>query len=268
MATQPEISEMMRAILVDWLVEVQESFELNHEALYTAVKLMDLYLSKVKVSKEELQLVGATSCLIACKVDERIPPNLDDFVYVCDNAYSRRDIVRKELHMFSVANYDIGYPLSYRFLRRYGRACRINMPDLTLARFILELSLMDYQFNVETSESLLAAATLALALKIKELKDWEKPFLFYTGYTFEEVHPLFQKLLVMMQKPPNEHTKTIRLKYSHRFVTIFFFFKKNHFFSDGYVFPGPSLKWPTSPSQSQSTLACELAENNGASKSF
>jgi len=103
-----DITEGMRAILVDWLVEVQESFELNHETLYTAVKLMDLYLSKVNslvnlksfntqlytstdtqdihihfqvfVTKEELQLVGATACLIACKIDERIPPNLDDFV--------------------------------------------------------------------------------------------------------------------------------------------------------------------------------------------
>ena len=43
-----DITEGMRAILVDWLVEVQESFELNHETLYTAVKLMDLYLSKVR----------------------------------------------------------------------------------------------------------------------------------------------------------------------------------------------------------------------------
>ena len=42
-----DITEGMRAILVDWLVEVQESFELNHETLYTAVKLMDFYLSKV-----------------------------------------------------------------------------------------------------------------------------------------------------------------------------------------------------------------------------
>ena len=46
MSEQPEINKSMRAILVDWLVEVQESFELNHETLYTAVKMMDLYLSR------------------------------------------------------------------------------------------------------------------------------------------------------------------------------------------------------------------------------
>ena len=57
--------------LVDWLVEVQESFELNHETLYTAVKILDIYMSKMVVNKEDLQLVGATACLITCKIDER-----------------------------------------------------------------------------------------------------------------------------------------------------------------------------------------------------
>ncbi len=46
------------------------------------------------------------------------------------------------------------------------------MPVLTFARYILEMSLLDYNFNVETSESLLAAAALVLALKIKGIKGW------------------------------------------------------------------------------------------------
>ena len=111
----------MRAILVDWLVEVQESFELNHETLYTAVKTLDLYMSKKSVNKEALQLVGATACLIACKIDERIPPMLDDFVYVCDDAYSRRQLMEQEREVLAVVGFDVGYPLSYRFVRRYGR---------------------------------------------------------------------------------------------------------------------------------------------------
>ncbi len=118
---QPDLTTSMRGILVDWLVEVQESFELNHETLYTAVRLMDLYLSKVTVKKEDLQLVGATACLIACKIDERIPPVLDDFVYVCDDAYNKDQLKAKEREMIEVTGYDFGFPLSYRYLRRYGR---------------------------------------------------------------------------------------------------------------------------------------------------
>ena len=118
---QVEVTKTMRAILVDWLVEVQESFELNHETLYTAVKILDLYMSKVVVDKRDLQLVGATACLIACKIDERIPPCLDDFVYVCDDAYTRSQIKAKEREVLECVGFDVGYPLSYRFVRRYGR---------------------------------------------------------------------------------------------------------------------------------------------------
>lgn len=215
---QADITEGMRSILVDWLVEVQESFELNHETLYTAVKLMDLYLSKVFVTKEELQLIGATACLIACKIDERIPPNLDDFVYVCDDAYSRQEIMAKERDMIETVDYDVGYPLSYRFLRRFGRVCQVTMPVLTFARYILETSLMEYKFNVQLSESLLAAATLALALKVQNIDDsqWMAPLMYYSGHDLPNIRPVFLALHQMLFQEPKDATKTIRQKYSHR----------------------------------------------------
>lgn len=71
MDNQPTLTTNMRSILVDWLVEVQENFELNHETLYLAVKLVDTYLSKQIVTKELLQLVGATSLFLSCKFDVR-----------------------------------------------------------------------------------------------------------------------------------------------------------------------------------------------------
>lgn len=66
---QPDLSKWMRSLLIDWMVEVQESFELNHETLYLAVKIVDFYLGKEVVSKDSLQLVGAAALLIACKYD-------------------------------------------------------------------------------------------------------------------------------------------------------------------------------------------------------
>lgn len=64
-----QINAMMRSILVDWMVEIQENFELNHETLYLAVKLTDMYLSLADVNKESLQLVGAAAIFIAAKFD-------------------------------------------------------------------------------------------------------------------------------------------------------------------------------------------------------
>ena len=141
---QPEISRTMRAILVDWLVEVQESFELNHETLYTAVKTLDLYMASTPVPKEDLQLVGATACLIACKIDERIPPCLDDFVYVCDDAYTRTQIKTKEREVLRIVGFDVGFPLSYRFVRRYGRVSH------RIKRIVVKCLLRIYNRAVES----------------------------------------------------------------------------------------------------------------------
>lgn len=67
--SQSDLTPHMRSILVDWMVEVQENFELNHETLYLAVKLVDHYLSRSVVKRDRLQLVGATALFIACKFD-------------------------------------------------------------------------------------------------------------------------------------------------------------------------------------------------------
>lgn len=69
MSRQQHLTPWMRTLLVDWMVEVQETFELNHETLYLAVKLVDIYLNRVGVEKDKLQLVGAASLFLACKYD-------------------------------------------------------------------------------------------------------------------------------------------------------------------------------------------------------
>lgn len=105
MPKQPSLNSEMRAILVDWLVEVQvrrrfkkvggavksrrarpcicffwftlclpcvqENFELYHETLYLAVKIADHYLFKSPVHREMLQLLGSTAMLIASKFEVR-----------------------------------------------------------------------------------------------------------------------------------------------------------------------------------------------------
>ena len=66
---QTDLAPDMRATLVDWLVEVQENFELVHETLYMAVKLSDHYLTKAPTTRDKLLLVGAAAMFIACKFD-------------------------------------------------------------------------------------------------------------------------------------------------------------------------------------------------------
>lgn len=47
----------------------QENFELTHETLYLAVKLLDHYLVKQTSMREKLQLIGSTAILVASKFE-------------------------------------------------------------------------------------------------------------------------------------------------------------------------------------------------------
>lgn len=212
------LSRWMRALLVDWMVEVQESFELNHETLYLAVKLVDLYLTKVTVGKETLQLLGAASLFIASKYDERIPPMVEDFLYICDGAYTQRELIRMEMSVLKVVDFDLGIPLSYRFLRRYARCAKVSMATLTLARYILEYSLMDYS-TIMFSDSKIAAAALLLALQMKDLGGWTPTLEYYSGYKVDDIRDIVHLLNQGLHRTHKEALTTVRNKYSHK---IFF----------------------------------------------
>jgi hypothetical protein len=61
-----------RALNVDWLVQIQETFEYNHETMYLAVKIMDLYISQLPPNtlvKSAFQLTACVAVFIAAKVE-------------------------------------------------------------------------------------------------------------------------------------------------------------------------------------------------------
>ncbi|XP_017058671.1 G2/mitotic-specific cyclin-B3 [Drosophila ficusphila] len=221
MPRQIHLTPWMRTLLVDWMVEVQETFELNHETLYLAVKIVDLYLCQEVINKEKLQLLGAAAFFIACKYDERQPPLIEDFLYICDGAYNHDELVRMERETLRVIKYDLGIPLSYRFLRRYARCAKVPMPTLTLARYILELSLMDYA-TISFSDSQMASAALFIALRMHggsgqlDKLTWDSTLIYYTGYQLSDFAEIVPVLNAGLHRKPRATIKTIRNKYSHK----------------------------------------------------
>ncbi|XP_076843554.1 G2/mitotic-specific cyclin-B3 isoform X2 [Brachyhypopomus gauderio] len=215
MESQTSLNGTMRAILVDWLVEVQENFELNHETLYLAVKITDHYLDQHQASRESLQLIGSTAMLLACKFEERLPPCVDDFLYVCDDAYKRSQLIAMEMNIMQGLNFDLNIPIAYRFLRRYAKCVRAGMDTLTLARFVCELSLMDMCF-VPVRSSLLASACLLIALVTKDLGGWSACLQFHSGYSAKDLRPVVRHLHRMLSAAPDAKLATVRSKYSHK----------------------------------------------------
>ena len=86
----------MRAILIDWLIDVHIKFKLWPETLFLTIHLIDRLCEFTKVKKSEMQLVGISAMLIAAKYEEIYPPTLKDFVYICNNGFSASQILGME----------------------------------------------------------------------------------------------------------------------------------------------------------------------------
>lgn len=104
----PSLQPRMRAILLDWLIEVCEVYKLHRETYFLTVDYLDRYLStKENISKNQLQLIGITCLFIASKVEEIYPPKLHEFAYVTDSACSEEDILSQEILLLQALNWCI-----------------------------------------------------------------------------------------------------------------------------------------------------------------
>jgi G2/mitotic-specific cyclin-B, other len=163
MKDQPHLNSMMRAILIDWLVEVHAKFRLVPETLYLGVNIIDRYLSEEKVDKKELQLVGITSLLLACKYEEIYPPEVKDCVYITDKAYTREQVLEMEAKIVKTLKFHLTVPTAYNFLIRFLHVTEASETVKNLARYYSERMLQEYD-SLRFRPSVLAAAAVTLAV--------------------------------------------------------------------------------------------------------
>uniref|UniRef100_A0A804NC22 Cyclin-like domain-containing protein n=1 Tax=Zea mays TaxID=4577 RepID=A0A804NC22_MAIZE len=123
---QLEINSKMRAILADWIIEVHHKFELMPETLYLTMYIIDQYLSLQPVLRKELQLVGVSSMLIACKYEEIWAPEVNDFILISDSAYSREQILSMEKGILNRLEWNLTVPTVYMFLVRFLKAATLG----------------------------------------------------------------------------------------------------------------------------------------------
>ncbi|NWS86483.1 CCNB2 protein, partial [Toxostoma redivivum] len=212
----------MRAILVDWLVQVHSRFRLLQETLYMCVAIMDRFLQSYPVPRKKLQLVGVTALLVASKYEEILSPDVADFVYITDNAYTSNEIREMEMVILKELNFDLGRPLPIHFLRRASKAGEADAKQHTLAKYLMELTLIDYDM-VHHRPSEIAAAALCLSQKVLGHNKWGTKQQYYTGYAEDSLVMTMKHMAKNVVKVNEKLTKytAIKNKYaSSKLLTI------------------------------------------------
>ncbi|XP_024994596.1 cyclin-A2-1-like isoform X2 [Cynara cardunculus var. scolymus] len=190
---QLEISQEMRGILIDWLVEVCEEYGLASETFYLTVALIDQYLSKKCIGKRRLQLLGITCMLIASKYEEICAPRVEDFCFITDSTYTRGEVLEMEHTILDLLSFQLSVPTTRKFLRRFLLAAQSSYmaPVIELeflANYLAELTLIDYSF-LKFLPSLIAASAIFLAKWTLDQDEdpWNATLEHYTGYKGSEL---------------------------------------------------------------------------------
>ncbi|XP_017244895.1 putative cyclin-B3-1 [Daucus carota subsp. sativus] len=162
MDMQKEITPHMRGVLVNWLIEVHQKFDLMQETLYLMVTLLDRYISSVSIKRTEMQLVGLTSLLLASKYEDFWHPKVTDLISISGESYTRDQMLRMESAMLEKLKFRLNAPTPYVFMLRFLKAAQSDPKFEHLAFYLIELSLVEYE-AVDFKPSLLCASAIYLA---------------------------------------------------------------------------------------------------------
>lgn len=193
MSHQTDVNEKMRAILIDWLLEVHLKFKLLPESLYLTVNLIDRFLERKPVMRQKLQLVGVTAMLLASKYEEIYPPEVKDFVFITSNAYTHEEILAMEAAMLNTLRFELYAPTSFVFMNRYCRVADADATVRNLAQYCVERTLQEYS-ALRFKQSEIAAAAVNVALRTAGTTGWTEDLVACTRYSEAHLRPIIEEI--------------------------------------------------------------------------
>ncbi|KYR02275.1 G2/M-specific cyclinB [Tieghemostelium lacteum] len=222
MSSQYQITEKMRAILIDWMMAVHVRFKLLSETYFLSVNIVDRYLAKQQTPMSKLQLVGITAILLACKYEEIYAPQIKDFIETSDNACTHTEVLFMERSILQVLQFNMCTQTPLHFLRRFSKAAGSDSRTHSLSKFLTELAMIEYKM-IQYLPSMIAAAAIYVArrMTMKQGPYWNVTLEFYTCYTEAEVFQCAQDLKEVRKAANTSSLKAIKKKYmSSKLMTV------------------------------------------------
>lgn len=216
MDRQLHVNAKMRAILVDWLVDVHRKYKLRNETLFLAVGYVDRFLERRVTARRHLQLVGVTALLIAAKFEEQYPPQVKEFVYVTDKAYTEDEVMKMEVMMLNVLDFKVSRPTAWNFFQRYQTVNGCTDAHQDLAQYLLELTLVEYKMVRHTPSHLAAAAVLLSNKLLRRTPCWTTVAVKHTCSTEQMLKDTVKEMGVLLEGALNNPLQAVRKKFSQQ----------------------------------------------------
>ena len=177
LARQTEVNEIMRAILVDWLVDVSVHFELMDETLHLGISYIDRVLAETKIEKSKLQLLGVACMKVADVYNERSKEyyrqdNSAEYAYITADEYQALEVVQMEKLVLNQLKFRLQSPTVVHFVKLYQRVLELEhstnvLQLVSTTQYLADLTLL-VNPCAKFPQSLVAAAVVFLACFVSQ----------------------------------------------------------------------------------------------------
>ena len=106
----------MRNIVVDWLIEVADRLGISPSAFILSIYLFDIYLCKVKLTKNMLQLLGIVTMKIASMSRDVYIVHDNDLMIISAKAYSSTQFDELLKSVLTTVDYNLIIYTEYDYL--------------------------------------------------------------------------------------------------------------------------------------------------------
>ena len=217
MDKQYDINHKMRAILVDWLIEVHLNFHFKRKTLFQTIQIIDLFLSKKLMQKNKFQLLGIASLLISCKENEIFYPPIEEFVNITNNAFTKKELFNMEVYILKVLNFEVLLPTSEEFYNIISEAFNFTKMQHHLGEYFLDSALVDYEI-LKYKPSAIALACAYIVMKfygINGYKDLYSPrMIMEDDYPQKTIKECARALCILVKNLSKSTLKSAKDKYS------------------------------------------------------
>ena len=216
-----EISEKSRKILIDWIISVHAKFNLLPNTLFLTINLIDRIIEKNVAHINSFQLLGTTALHIAAKYEEIYPPEINDYIFISNKAFSKEDVIEMENFILDKLNFDILCISPYVFLDRLYFISRENNIDVYyLSSMFIEFTFLSIEI-MKNKQSLIAASMFYLALKFiypKKNKVWNNKLQIHTGYKEHKIKSVIKDFIIFFKgniRDKKNKINSLFIKYNH-----------------------------------------------------
>nr|CCA19390.1 cell division protein kinase putative [Albugo laibachii Nc14] len=214
LSRQKTLRPTHRSMLVDWLIEVVDVFEMCLRTAFLAVNYTDRFLNIVMVKKTRFQLLGATCLHVASKCEDVSYIGVEDLAMCADNVYTSTEVLKMEEKLLNALNFTLAVPTALDFLNVYQRMIPpVSMKSSMLAHYLLELALQEYQM-LKYYPSVVATCCLSMALYTIEGFPMTKELADATCYKWSDLRECMAELKILYSSSPSNNLTVIKKRYS------------------------------------------------------